>query len=117
MKHYNREEMKGKIKKDTRAMRIHNELNLIVCFFLWTYPYDELIIGVFFFQMIYFSFQLFRCSMLHFYLVFFLVQFHFISFIYLFCFICNMLTQFLIFQSMFSIVLGYGEGIFLILKF
>jgi hypothetical protein len=33
MKHYNREEMKGKIKKDMRAMKIHNELNLIVCFF------------------------------------------------------------------------------------
>jgi hypothetical protein len=50
MKHYNREEMKGKIKKDMRAMKIHNKFNLIVCFFLWTYPYDELIIGFKFFS-------------------------------------------------------------------
>lgn len=34
------------IKKDMKVMKIHNELNLIVCFFLWTYPYDELIIGL-----------------------------------------------------------------------
>jgi hypothetical protein len=113
MKHYNREEVKGKIKKDMRAMKIHNEVNLIVCFFLWTYPYDELIIGLIFFQMIYFSFQLFRCSMLDFALVLF-----FCTILNLiFRFICNMLTQFLIFQLMFPIVLGYGEGPFLILNF
>jgi hypothetical protein len=50
MKHYNREEMKRKIIKDMRAMKIHNELNLIACFFLWTYPYDELIIGLILFS-------------------------------------------------------------------
>ncbi len=38
MKHYNREEMKGKIKKDMRAMKIHNEFNLIVCFFSLDLP-------------------------------------------------------------------------------
>jgi hypothetical protein len=51
--------------------------------------------------------------MLHFALVFFLHNFTF----FFFGFIFNMLTQFLIFQSMFSIVLAYGEGPFLILKF
>jgi len=49
--------------------------------------------------------------MLHVALVFFCT-----ILLFFFGFIFNMLTQFLIFQSMFSIVLAYGEGPFLILK-